>query len=113
MTFNTCLRGNRSSVDLADLFRHPWSKGAGLVKSGNGILVLSGNSGYTGPTLINSGDRRRRQFRLLSGASTVTMASGTVLSLSSVNAVNGFGQFVPVNGAGAAITSAEYRDFDG
>ena len=73
-------------------------KGAGLTKAGNGILQLSGNNSYTGPTSITGGKVSVASSSPF-GAGAVSFNDGTTLSLSSVAAIAGFGSFVTNGGA--------------
>jgi autotransporter-associated beta strand protein len=66
--------------------------GAGLTKSGNGILSLASGNTYTGPTNINAGKVIIKDSASL-GTGVVTLANGTTLSLNPTGTFNGFNNF--------------------
>ncbi|HZJ15872.1 MAG TPA: autotransporter-associated beta strand repeat-containing protein, partial [Chthoniobacteraceae bacterium] len=75
--------------------------GAGLIKTGNGILTLSGVNTYTGPTVISAGRLEANGASTL-GGSAVSLNGGGVLSIGSPPTFAGFGN-VTLNG-GASVT---------
>jgi autotransporter-associated beta strand protein len=58
-----------------------------VIKNGNGVATLSGNSTYTGPTFINAGTAHptlSTAFGSATAGGTVTIANGAVLDLGNV-----------------------------
>jgi autotransporter-associated beta strand protein len=78
-------------------------RGAGLIKSGNGILSLSNANLYTGPTVVNEGTLLVRNSKAL-GTGEVTVNSGGALSFGAATAINGFSNFA-FNGGAVADNS--------
>jgi fibronectin-binding autotransporter adhesin len=79
--------------------------GAGLIKSGNGILSLSNANLYTGPTVINEGKLLVRNSQAL-GSGPVTVNAGGTLSFGASTAINGFSAFTFNGGATADPTNS-------
>lgn len=63
-------------------------KGAGLIKNGNGILSLTGNSTYTGGTFVNQGTVAVSGVQG-SGIATTSLGTGTVSLLGGTLALQG------------------------
>jgi fibronectin-binding autotransporter adhesin len=63
-------------ISVAQAFEDAPSNAGAFTKSGAGILVLSGTSTYTGPTLVNAGTLNLKGAGLLSGTSGLSVASG-------------------------------------
>ena len=95
VTFNVA-RGT-APVDLA-VTSSIADMGAGLVKSGAGILSLSNTNTYSGPTVINGGTLTVSNWAAL-GSSQVTINNGAALSLGAASAINGFSTFALNGGA--------------
>ena len=77
--------------------------GAGLTKTGNGILGLGNSSFYTGPTLINGGTILAASSGAL-GTGPVTIGNGATLALEAATSLSGFAGF-NLNG-GATVNSS-------
>ena len=93
-TFNAAAGDITISGAIAD-------SGAGLTKSGNHVLTLSGNNTYTGPTLVNAGTLNIAGTVTPSYATVGNVASNSVLEISgSLTAANLF-----VGNAGGAVAA--------
>ncbi|MDB6152439.1 MAG: transporter [Chthoniobacteraceae bacterium] len=75
-------------------------KGAGLIKTGAGILALLTKNSYTGPTVVNGGTVRISNSLAL-GLGDVTLNTGAVLSLGASATYDGFSNFALNGGASA------------
>jgi len=53
----------------------------GLTKTGSGVLLLSGNNGYTGATTISAGTLRIGENDRISSQSAISIASGATLDM--------------------------------
>jgi autotransporter-associated beta strand protein len=99
-----------SAVDLA-VSSVILDQGAGLTKSGAGILALSNANGYSGPTVVNAGKIALTNSLAL-GAGNVTVNNGAALSFGAVATFNGFNTFALNGGAsmdasGSTVTLTE------
>ncbi len=79
-------------------------KGAGLIKSGNGILSLSNTNTYSGPTVINAGSIAVSNSSAL-GTGNVTINNGASLLLGAAPTISDFNNFAFNNGAGSDGTT--------
>lgn len=93
-----------------------------VVKTGNGTATLSGNSSYTGPTLINAGTVKpaiSASLGATTGGGSVTVANGAAIDLGNSGAANSvnFGdkvfhiQGTGVGGTGAITNSGNNSQF--
>ena len=105
VTFNVP-RGT-ASADLV-VFSVISDNGAGLIKSGNGIMTLKSANTYSGPTVINAGRLVALESESL-GTGDVLLNSGGTLSLGAPRVTAGFGGFslnggATTNGANSVLT---------
>lgn len=88
VTFNVPRGTAASDLTISSIVK---DQGAGLIKSGSGILTLSSSNLYTGPTVINAGTLQIGDSTAL-GSGTVTINNSGTLSLAA-DAINGFDTF--------------------
>lgn len=79
-TFNV-VRGTEAA-DLA--VSSIWNSG-GILKTGNGIMMLTSSNTYSGPTVVNAGTLVLGPGGALANSTPVTVAAGAVLDVSSVS----------------------------
>ena len=99
---------NANTVTLSGVLSAGAGSG-GLTKLGTGTLILSGNNTYTGGTLVDAGTLRATNFAGNGlGTGPVTVNSGAMLDLSTVNVANDIilngGTMWTAGGASGTIT---------
>jgi filamentous hemagglutinin family protein len=77
--------------------------GAGLAKTGGGVLTLAGSSTYGGATLVNAGSVVAAAPSALSGRSAFTVASDATLNLASSETIGSLAGAGQVNLAGNTL----------
>jgi len=99
-TFQTAdSNGNGNNITLAGVL----SGTGGLMETGTGVLTLSGNDNYTGPTAVSGSGGRLVVSGSVAGTASISVASGAHLEVdgalisSGVASVSGF-----LNGTGSA-----------
>ena len=70
-----------SSTTFSGVIENGSATSVSLIKTGGGILTLTGSSSYTGSTAINGGVINIRHANALGVSSTTTVASGATLQL--------------------------------
>ncbi|NCA00258.1 MAG: hypothetical protein EBS88_12645, partial [Betaproteobacteria bacterium] len=73
--------GDGASTTFSGVIENGSATSVSLIKTGNGILTLTGSSSYTGSTAINAGVINIRHANALGVSSATTVASGAALQL--------------------------------
>ncbi|HEY1685024.1 MAG TPA: autotransporter-associated beta strand repeat-containing protein [Tepidisphaeraceae bacterium] len=85
-----------------------------ITQGGSGVLTLSGNNSYTGPTNVNGGTLQLGSATAIGTASVLTVNSGATLDLNgnaaSVGSLNGSGTIDNTSATAASLTTGSLND---
>jgi autotransporter-associated beta strand protein len=100
--------GSSSGIDLnvtGSFYHSSGSPDTGLIKTGNGVMVLAGTSSYSSPTTVNAGTlgisgSLATTAAAVSGSATLALAGGTITTGTvQIGAAAGFIGYGAINGA--------------
>jgi autotransporter-associated beta strand protein len=93
-----------SAVSLPDEVWDSQSSGAGIIKAGAGVLILSGVNAYTGGTTINAGTLELTNSGTINTSTSLGIAAGATLDVSGLaSPFNLSGTTLSASGTGTAI----------
>ena len=99
--FNVAAGGTPSGVDL--LVSGTLIKGNGVIKSGNGVMALTGTNTYAGSTIINAGTLALSGSGSISNTTVISLASNAVFNVSGLSGAFTLGSSQTLtNAAGSA-----------
>jgi autotransporter-associated beta strand protein len=103
--------GDGSSTTFSGVIENGSATSVSLLKTGGGILNLSGNSSYTGSTAINAGVIKIQHANALGVSSMTTVANGAALQVEGNIAVGALP--LTLKGLGVGSSGGTLRNLSG